>query len=265
MIISSKQNPIIKELMALRKRRQRQEAGVTLIDGFEELQCALASGVQINHLYFCPELMGSDEQRATLQTMIQKDLPATELARPAFEKVTYREGADGWLAVVPAVQTSLAALKLKKAPLILVCESVEKPGNLGAMVRTADAAGVDAVIAVDGVTDWANPNIIRASKGAIFAVPVADTTQATLHSWLMQHNIVTIAATPDATMPYTQPDLTTGVALLIGTEKYGLSDFWLSHADTAVRIPMVGRVNSLNAATSAALLVYEAVRQRNLV
>ena len=163
---------------------------------------------------------------------------------------------------MPAIKTGLAQLTLKPAPLLLVCESVEKPGNLGAMLRTADAAGADAVISVDSVTDWANPNIIRASKGAIFSVPVADASQAELHEWLKSNNIAVVASTPDAEMSYTKPDLTKGVALFIGTEKYGLSDFWLDRADAKVRIPMVGKVNSLNAATSGALLLYEAIRQR---
>jgi len=263
MIITSKQNQTIKDLIALRKRREREQAGVTLVDGFDELACALECGVAVNHLYYCPELMSGEAHTIMLhKLLVGGSVPATELARPAFERVAYREGADGWLAVVSAIKTGLSQLKLKSAPLILVCESVEKPGNLGAMLRTADAAGADAVISVDAVTDWANPNIIRASKGAIFSVPVADTTQVELRAWLDDNDIAVIAATPDTEMTYTEPDLTKGVALFIGTEKYGLSDFWLAGADAKVRIPMVGKVNSLNAATSGALLLYEAVRQR---
>lgn len=263
MIITSKQNPAVKELGNLRRRREREQAGLTLVDGFEELSCALATGVLISHLYFCPELMGGAEHARKLQELLATGLAATELSRPVFEKVAYREGADGWLAVVPALKTGLDQLKLTQNSLVLVCESVEKPGNLGAMLRTADAAGVDAVISVDGVTDWTNPNIIRASKGAVFAVPVADTTQAELHDWLQAKKLTVVASTPDTTVPYTKPDLTKGVALFVGSEKYGLSDFWLGHADAKVQIPMVGKVNSLNVATSAALLLYEAVRQRS--
>jgi TrmH family RNA methyltransferase len=232
------------------------------VDGYEELSCALDSGVVIEQLFYCPELMGGPEQTAKLEALIASGIKTTELSRDVFEKAAYREGADGWLAVVPALKTGLAELKLGKNPLILVCEAVEKPGNMGAMLRTADAAGADAVISVDGVTDWANPNVIRASKGAVFAVPVADASQAELYEWLTANKFAIIASTPDTDMLYTAPDLTRGSALFVGTEKYGLTDFWLAKAHAKVRIPMAGKVNSLNVATSAALLLYEAVRQR---
>ncbi len=264
MIITSKQNPAVKALSGLRRRREREQAGVTLVDGFEELSCALASGVKIEQLYVCPELMGGGEQTGRLKQLIDGGTPVTELSRDVFEKVAYREGADGWLAVVPAIKADLLDLNLPENPLLLVCEAVEKPGNIGAMLRTADAAGANAVIAVASVTDWGNPNVIRASKGAVFAVPVADTTQDEFYAWLKDQNITIVAATPDTDIPFTEPDLTGGVALFVGSEKYGLSDFWLQHADVRVRIPMVGKVNSLNVATSGALLLYEAVRQRTL-
>jgi TrmH family RNA methyltransferase len=263
MIITSKQNPAVKSLGNLRRRREREREGVTLVDGFEELQCALQSGVGIQHLYYCPELMG-EGQSDVLATLLQSGVAATELSRPVFEKVAYREGADGWLAVVPAIPTDFARLAPAEKPLLLVCEAVEKPGNLGAMLRTADAAGAHALISVDSVTDWANPNVIRASKGAVFAVPVADTSRDELYAWLKKHHITIVASTPDADTSFTTPDLTGGVALFVGSEKYGLSDFWLDHADVKVRIPMVGKVNSLNVATSGALLLYEAFRQRTL-
>lgn len=263
MLITSKQNSKIKALGALRQRRERQQAGVTLVDGYEELSCALRCKIKIEQLYYCPELMGGPEQRAHLEQLLAEGVEATELSRPVFEKVSYREGADGWLAVVPAIKTSLEHIKLSPNPLVLVCESVEKPGNLGAMLRTADAAGADAVISVNSITDWSNPNVIRSSKGAIFSVPVADVTQTQLHSWLKDAGIKIIASTPDTDMFYTEPDLTGGVALFVGSEKYGLSDFWLKNADFCVRIPMNGKMDSLNVATSGALLLYEAVRQRN--
>ncbi len=264
MIITSKQNPTVKALSALRQRREREQAGVTLVDGFEELSCALVSGVKIERLYICPELMGGGEQTGRLKQLIDSGTPTSELSRDVFQKVAYRDGADGWLAVVPAIKAGLLDLDLPEKPLVLVCEAVEKPGNIGAMLRTADAAGANAVISVASVTDWGNPNVIRASKGAVFAVPVADTSQDELHAWLKDHNITIIAATPDTDIPFTEPDLTGGVALFVGSEKYGLSDFWLQHADVRVHIPMVGTVNSLNVATSGALLLYEAVRQRTL-
>jgi TrmH family RNA methyltransferase len=153
-------------------------------------------------------------------------------------------------------------LELSENPLLLVCEAVEKPGNLGAMLRTADAVGADALISTASVTDWANPNVIRASKGAVFAVPVADTTNEALYDWLKERGIAIIASTPDTDLAFTTPDLKKPTALFVGSEKYGLTDFWLQKADYKVRIPMVGKVNSLNVATSGALLLYEAMRQR---
>jgi TrmH family RNA methyltransferase len=262
MLITSKQNPTIKAVSALRRRRDREQAGVTLVDGYEELRCALDAGIRINTLYYCPELMGGDDQKQQLQKLIAAGTEAIELSRPVFEKVAYREGPDGWLAVVPALKADLASLQLGPTPLLLVCEAVEKPGNLGAMLRTADAAGADAVISVSGVTDWGNPNVIRASKGAVFAVPVADAEPQELLQWLKKRGIALVASTPDTTTNFTAPDLTKGTALSVGSEKYGHSPLWLDSADTKVRIPMVGKVNSLNVATSAALLMYEAVRQR---
>lgn len=264
MIITSKQNAKIKALANLRRRRERERDGLTLVDGFEELSCALDAGVTLQSLFYCPELMGGDEQRAKLQELLKTGVEAYELTRDVFEKAAYREGPDGWLAVVPAPKTGLEQLKLQDNPLILVIEAVEKPGNIGAMLRTADAAGVDAVVSVSGGTDWGNPNIIRASKGALFAVPVADAEPQQMIDWLRERHITIIASTPDTTTLYTTPDLKGGIALTVGSEKYGHSKLWLDNAATKVRIPMFGKVNSLNVATSAALLVYEAVRQRGI-
>ena len=145
---------------------------------------------------------------------------------------------------------------------MLLCQGVEKPGNLGAMLRTADAAGAEAVIAADPVTDWGNPNLVRASKGTVFSVPVAsDSTEATLQ-WLRDHDITLVATTPDTDLDYTDVDYTGPVAVAVGAEKYGLTDEVLAAAQRKVRIPMAGRANSLNVATSAAIVIYEAVRQR---
>lgn len=261
MVITSKQNPTIKAVANLRRRREREQSGMTLVDGYEELVCVLDAGVRIKTLLYCPELMGSGQQQR-LEELLASGADALELSRPVFEKLAYREGPDGWLAVVPAPKADLSALKLGQNPFVLILEAVEKPGNIGAMLRTADAAGVDAVISVDGVTDWGNPNIIRGSKGAVFAVPVAEASVEDTRDWLRQHGVTVIASTPDTSMLYTEPDLTNGVAITVGSEKYGHSSVWLKNADATVRIPMAGKVNSLNVATSAALLMYEVVRQR---
>jgi RNA methyltransferase, TrmH family len=184
------------------------------------------------------------------------------VSQEVFKKIAYRESPDGWLAVVPAIRAELPALRLGTTPLVVICQGVEKPGNLGAILRTADAAGVAAVIATDPVTDWGNPNVIRASKGTVFSVPVAAGTSAQVLAYLAAQRLRLVATSPDAEALLGQADLTLPTALAVGSEKSGLSAEWLARADVRVRIPMFGRADSLNVATSAAIACYEAVRQR---
>jgi len=259
--VTSPANPRLKSLLALRRRRHREQAGQTLVEGYEELALALDAGVRPVALYFCPQLQAPGTG-GLLDRAAAAGAELVQLSRPAFEKVAYRESPDGWLAVVPAVTADLAALRLGPDPLLLVCEAVEKPGNLGAILRTADAAGVAAVLAADPVTDWGNPNLVRASKGTVFAVPVASAAGPQLLAWLRERGIAVVAATPHADVAYTEVDLTGPTAIAVGTEKEGLSAAWLRAARHRVRIPMAGRADSLNVATSAAVITYEAVRQR---
>src|SRR6516165_3887316 len=259
--ITSPANPRVKHLVALRHRRARDRAGVTLVEGFEELGLALAAGARPVSLYVCPALTGPDGQQLVDRV---SDLGAEVIpvSRAVFGKVAYRESPDGWLAVLPAVPTSLASLQTGTSPLVLICEGVEKPGNLGAILRTADAAGVTAVIAADPVTDWANPNVVRASKGTVFSVPVASASTAEVFAWLEKHSLALVAAAPDGDVPLTAADLTGPTAIAVGSEAHGLPAAWLERAGTRLRIPMFGHADSLNVSTSAAILVYEAVRQR---
>lgn len=262
--ITSPANPRLKQLVALRRRRARDEAGVTVVEGFEELGLALDAGVRPRTLFYAPELMlDPDAQLAVVDGARAAGVETVRVSRSAFEKVAYREGPDGFLALVPAVRGDLADLRLPPAPLLLVCEGLEKPGNLGAMLRTAEAAGVDAVVAVDPVTDWGNPNVVRGSKGTVFSVPVASATLGETVTWLQQNGIRLVATTPDTETLHTDADLTGGVAIAVGTEKFGLTDEALRAAEVRVRIPMHGNVNSLNASAAAAIVVYEAVRQRS--
>ncbi|GAA1245452.1 TrmH family RNA methyltransferase [Oryzihumus leptocrescens] len=263
LIITSAANARLKSLTALRRRRTREETGTTLIEGYDELSLALDAGVLPRTIYYCPELMLEPVvQQDVVRRVAARGVETVQLGRVAFEKVAYREGPDGFLAVVDSVVRSCADLTVGPAPLALLCQGVEKPGNLGAMLRTADAAGVEAVIAADPVTDWGNPNLVRASKGTVFSVPVAsDSTEATL-AWLRDNGIALVATTPDTDLDYTDVDYTGPVAISVGAEKYGLTGEVLAAADYKVRIPMVGRANSLNVATSAAIVLYEAVRQR---
>jgi TrmH family RNA methyltransferase len=259
--ITSPANPRIKQLVALRRRRGREQSAVTLVEGLAEVQLALAAGVRPEALYYCPELSGpaalglADEAGAAGAEVIR-------VSRAVFEKVSYREGPDGWLAVVPAVPSDLGRLRLTERPLVLVCVGLEKPGNLGAILRTADAAGVEAVIAADPVTDWANPNVVRASKGTLFSVPVASADTPHVLDWIAAHGLQIVAATPGASRLVTEADLTGPTVIAVGAEQAGLSARWLERADVRVRIPMFGRADSLNVSTSAAIITYEAVRQR---
>jgi RNA methyltransferase, TrmH family len=261
--ITSPSNSRIKHLVTLRRRREREQAGLTLVEGSEEIGLALAAGVIPRALYYCPEIVGRDTAALAARAAGQ-GAEIVQVSRPVFAKIAYRESPDGWLAVIPAVRTDLAKLGLGERPLVLICEGVEKPGNLGAILRTADAAGVSAVVAAGPVTDWGNPNVVRASKGTLFSVPVASATSADVLRWLDEQSLILVASTPASDELHTDADLTAPVAIAVGSEKHGLPGMWLEHADIRVRIPMFGRADSLNVATSAAILTYEAVRQRML-
>jgi TrmH family RNA methyltransferase len=259
--ITSTTNPRIKRLVALRRRRARDEAGVTLVEGYEELRLALSAGVRPQALYWCPGLAAPGTLPLAAE-VAGLGTDVIEVTRPVFGKIAYRETPDGWLAVVPAVAANLAALRTGARPLVLICEGVEKPGNLGAILRTADAAGVTAVIAADPVADWGNPNVIRASKGTVFSVPVAAATSDEALRWVGEQGLALVVTSPAAITPFTAVDFTGPVAFAVGSEKAGLPSEWLERADARVRIPMFGRSDSLNVATSAAVVAYEAVRQR---
>jgi RNA methyltransferase, TrmH family len=259
--ITSLANPRVKQLVALRQRRARDRAGVTLVEGYEELDLALSAGARPLTLYVCPALAG-DGAQAMIDRVTSLGAEVVRVTRPVFGKIAYRESPDGWLAVLPAIPASLSSLDPGPRPLVLICEGVEKPGNLGAILRTADAAGVAAVIAADPVTDWGNPNVVRASKGTVFSVPVASAPTTEVLAWTAERSLAVVAAAPNGDVPMTEADLTGPTAIVVGSEAHGLPGIWLERADLRVRIPMFGRADSLNVATSAAILLYEAVRQR---
>lgn len=262
LLITSLQNSRVKDVVALRDHRERLRSGLMRVEGYEELELALASGARPQSLFFSPALWRNDEQARLIEVARHSGSELIEVSQRVFEKMAYRDNPDGWLAILPALTTLLTDLRLGPSPLVVVAEAVEKPGNLGAMLRTADAAGVDALITAAPLTDWGNPNIVRSSKGALFSVQVAAADNATTLAWLHSHAIRIVAATPQAIVTYTEADLRGPIAIAVGSEKHGLSQEWLDAANVRVRIPMSGQVNSLNVATAAALLIYEAVRQR---
>ncbi|MDX6297991.1 MAG: methyltransferase, TrmH family [Nocardioidaceae bacterium] len=262
--ITSPANPRVKWLTGLRRRRARDDEGVTVVDGYDEIRLALEAGVELRALYYSPSLVADRSRLGLVDALSARGVEVVRLGSTAFTRASYRESPDGWLAVVPNPARELSALALSERPLLLIAASIEKPGNLGAMLRTAEAAGLDAVIAAAAVTDWGNPNVIRASKGTVFAVPVAAATTHETIGWLRDNGLTIVAASPEAATVVSDVDLTGGVAVVVGAEHEGLSSAWRVAADHAVRIPMVGRVNSLNVATSAAVVLYEAARQRAL-
>ena len=255
MDITSLQNPRVKHIVKLREdKKQRQVDGLILVEGYDELTLALACGFQPQALLSAPELAS--------QTLTVPNAEHVTVNRAVFEKISYRDNPDGWLGIFPMPETNLESLKLSETPLVIVAESVEKPGNLGAILRTADAAHVDAVLVCDPRVDVWNPNVIRASRGAVFAVPVVEVKSAEALSWLRHRKMRVLAATPSAEEMYTQIDMTGPLAIAVGTEDKGLTEFWMKNSDLRVKIPMAGKVNSLNVSIAAALMTYEAVRQR---
>lgn len=264
--LSSPQNPRIKQLLKLQqKSAERRALGLTLVEGLRELTIAVEAGVTVATLYTCPELAGETGLAAVKNLFSgKKDAPEWfEVTRPVFEKVAYREGSDGLLAVLKTPARTLTDLRLPANPLVIVLEAVEKPGNLGAILRTADAAPVDAVLIGDPRTDLFNPNVIRASIGCVFTVPTVAAPVADILAFLKEKGIRTHAAAlaPEA-RPYTKYDFQGPTALVMGTEADGLTPQMREACDETVIIPMMGRIDSLNVSVATAVLTFEAVRQR---
>jgi TrmH family RNA methyltransferase len=262
--ISSVSNPRIRNILKLQANsRDRREQELFVIEGYREIYRAMISGIEIRELYVCREI---DRQGRSEELILNDNrIKLFGVSENAFARIAYREGSDGLIALAAIRKLSLAELKLKRNPLILILESVEKPGNLGAIMRTADAAGVDAVIVCDPLTDIYNPNAIRSGVGCIFTRQVVTCTANEAIEWLKSMNIKSFAAalTKDA-LPYFEIDFRGPAALVMGTESTGLSSEWLRKSDARVIIPMKGVADSLNVSISAAVLVFEAVRQRDV-
>lgn len=259
-VITSLQNPKIKEVVKLRDRKPREESGLFLIEGYRELKRALDSGRKVETLFYCPELfLGTNENALISQC------PAIRCTKEVFAKISYRDRPDGLLAVAPQMHLKLSDLKLKTNPFLLVAESIEKPGNLGTILRSCDAAGVDGVIVCDPTTDIHNPNVVRSSVGTLFTLPVLEAGSEETLQYLKNNGIAIVAATPHATQEFTEADFKGPLAIVVGTEQYGLSKAWMDQADIKVRIPMFGIADSLNVASATTLMLYEVIRQRNAI
>jgi len=268
--ITSLQNPRVKNVVRLSNRRHRDRQQQTVVEGVREATLALRSGVVPDEVFICPEYAGSVERQALDQQLYELAAGGRtrlyEVPPAVFDKMAYRAGSGGVLLVIPYLKRMLPDIASGGNPLLVVVDGAEKPGNLGAILRTADAAGLDALLLTadePGGTDIHNPNVIRASLGAFFSIPVVTVTTKQALSWLRENGITTVATTPDAQQDYTAVNLARPTAIIMGSEAAGLGRQWLDAADIQARIPMAGWVDSLNLSVSTALLLYEALRQRN--
>mgnify|MGYP003296347123 CR=1 FL=1 len=261
--ITSSQNPALKHLVKLRDKRTRDRENLTLLEGYRELTRAGEYGMILEECFFSPEHFLGENEYPLLESLAASGVKVSRLAPHLLEKVSYRDRPEGLLAVARMRKHDLELLPEFENPLYLVAETIEKPGNLGSMLRSADASGADALIVCERKTDLYNPNVIRASTGAIFSVPVGVCDNAAALKYLRERGVKILAATPHTDFKYTDVDLTQGVAIVVGAEQTGLTDFWMEQADLKVNIPMLGKIDSLNVASAATILLYEAARQRN--
>jgi len=262
--ITSPQNPRVKELARLRDARGRHRAGRFVIDGARELARAIASNFDLVEAYICPELCESSESREVLQALAARSIPTVRVSRAVFEKIAFGQRAEGVLAVANTPDCGLDRISLGPRAVIAVLVGVEKPGNVGAVLRSADAAGIAAVVVADSGTDLFNPNCIRASLGTIFQVPFATGTSPEVLAWLRRADVPIFAAQPEATLPYSDARLAGPAAIVLGSEATGLPDVWRTPGVTGIRLPMLGIADSLNVSVTAGVLFYEALRQRGL-
>ena len=263
--ITSASNPKLKYVVKLRSCRAREESGEMIVEGFRECRRALDAGYRPRALFHCPEFyLKNENEPSMVAECAALGAEIYSCSAACFGKIAYRERPDGLLMVGPHVSVGLDALDLPAGSLVIVTEAIEKPGNLGTILRSADAAGAAAVIVCDRTTDIHNPNVVRASTGTVFTVPVAEATSEEAIAYLKKRGFRILAATPHAEKLHFDVELTGGVALALGAEQYGLTSKWMDGADVRVRIPMLGVADSLNVSAAATILVYEAVRQRIL-
>ena len=261
-LISSAQNPKIKKILSLQqKSSERRKEGLFIVEGQRELQHCINAGFEIDTIFFCPSILEGYDTEGVVMSLLP-EVRNFEVTVDVYNKIAYRGGTEGVVAEVKVKKPALSSLALKENPLIVVLESVEKPGNLGAILRSADAAAADAVIVCDPLTDLYNPNLIRSSIGAIFSVPCVACSSEECIDFLKSKDIRILTAQLQDSELYYDTDMKCGTAIVMGTEATGLTDAWRKAADAHIRIPMLGKLDSLNVSVSAAILLFEAVRQR---
>ena len=254
-IITSSKNIKIKEINKLRKSNNRRKEELFIIEGKKEIDLAKKSGICVKELFFSENIYGKELNNFS-------DITKHSITSEIFNKISFRENPDGYLAIAQSKNFELKDIKLSKNPFLLILEAIEKPGNIGAILRSSDAAGVDAIIITESKTDIFNPNVIRSSLGTVFTNQIAICKNKELFLWLKEKNINTFAATPNTDNLYCDSDFKNSLALVIGMEHEGLSNEWLEFADNKIKIPMNGKIDSLNASASAAIILFEIVRQR---
>ncbi len=261
--ITSPSNPKLKHVVKLRTCSVREETGEMIVEGFRECRRALDNGYRPQAIFHCPEIYLKNENEPKLvEDCVRLGADAYRCSKACFAKIAYKERPDGLLMTGPHVSVPLSSLKLPDNALVIVAEAIEKPGNLGTILRSADAAGAAAVIVCDRTTDIHNPNVVRASTGTMFSVPIAEAESGEALAFLKKRGFRILAATPHAEKLHFEEDLTGNVAIALGAEQYGLTSRWMDGADLRVRIPMLGLADSLNVSQAATILAFEAVRQR---
>ncbi|MCB0090635.1 MAG: RNA methyltransferase [Caldilineaceae bacterium] len=263
MRITSLQNQRIKDVVKLQQRKHRDKQAKMIIEGYRAILYALENGYPMEALYCCPSLYFGKNEPNLITHVQSTGTQLVEVSEPVFLKMALRARPEGLLAVAPQIRQPLHMHTPPQNALYIMAESIEKPANLGSILRTADGAGAHAVVVCNACTDIFNPNVVRASVGTFFSVPTLDSSSQQALDWCRRHNICVVAATPAATMSYTDVDMRRPVAIAVGTEQVGLSALWLEQADFAVKLPMLGQVNSLNVSVATSILLYEAVRQRS--
>lgn len=262
--ITSAQNPKIKDLLSLQeKSKERRRRELFVVEGRRELMHCIEAGYEPHTIFYCPDIISETDFKDVEKATNSIACGWIEIPQHLYDKVAYRGGTEGIIAELHCKDMGLDSLRIKENPLVVILESVEKPGNLGAVLRSADAAGVDAVIVCDPLTDMYNPNLIRSSIGAIFTVPVATASTEDTIKWLKERQIKIYTAQLQDSEWYYDTDMKNGTAIVMGTEATGLTDTWRKAADAHIKIPMLGKLDSLNVSVSAAILIFEAVRQRN--
>ncbi len=261
--LTSRTNPRVAAVAALRDRRERERQGLTIVDGAREVRRAIESGAEVVEAYVCEPLLAGPDARGALDALANAGIMPTTTSDGVFEKLAFGDRAEGLLAVIRVPDLSLGRLALPADALVAVIEGVEKPGNIGAVLRSADGAGADALVAASPRTDLYNPNAVRASAGTIFRVPLAAAPSADVLAWARGAGLRIVTTRVDADRPYTDADLRGPLAIVLGAEADGLTTTWTASDIEAVAIPMRGIADSLNVSVAAAVLLFEARRQRD--